>query len=383
MSHQSKRIYEFGPYRLDCAERLLWRDGEVVPLQPKVFDLLLALVERRGRLAGKDELMEEGWPDTVVEEANLTNNISILRKTLGANGQQFIETMPKRGYRFVGLVKEAPDRSVEPVVAEPPGVQIAVTTAQEIGLDDQPGAPDRARPKRWPAILTSRWLMALVALIVVAGGFWVTRTLRQPSASVGKMPRSIAVLPFKPLGPNNRDEAMELGMADTLITKLSSLNQLIVRPTSAIRKYTALDQDPLAAGREQEVEAVLDASYYWTGEKIRVTVRLIDVRSGYARWIHECDGYCTDLFTAQDIISENVAGAMVRDLTGEERKRLTKHYTNNLAAHQLYIKGRYFLDKWKRDATLRAVESFQQAIALDQNYALAYAGLSDCYVNLG
>ena len=99
MSHQSKRIYEFGPYRLDCAERLLWRDGEVVPLQPKVFDLLLALVERRGRLAGKDELMEEVWPDTVVEEANLTNNISILRKTLGANGQQFIETMPKRGYR--------------------------------------------------------------------------------------------------------------------------------------------------------------------------------------------------------------------------------------------------------------------------------------------
>ena len=176
---------------------------------------------------------------------------------------------------------------------------------------------------------------------------------------------------------------MELGMADTLITKLSSLNQLIVRPTSAIRKYTALDQDPIAAGREQEVEAVLDASYYWTGEKIRVTVRLIDVRSGYARWIHECDGYCTDLFTAQDIISENVAGAMVRDLTGEERKRLTKHYTNNLAAHQLYIKGRYFLDKWTRDATLRAVESFQQAIALDQNYALAYAGLADCYVNLG
>src|SRR5262249_4524882 len=167
--------------------------------------------QRCGRWGGKDELMAEVWPDAVVEEANLTNNISILRKTLGANGQQFIETMPKRGYRFVAPVKEAPDRSVEPVVVELPGAQIAVTTEQEIGLDDQPSAPDRARPKRWTAILTSWWLLALVALIVVGGGFWVTRTPRQPSASVGKMPRSIAVLPFKPLGSNNRDQAMELG----------------------------------------------------------------------------------------------------------------------------------------------------------------------------
>src|SRR5262245_1273564 len=383
MGHQPKQIYEFGPYRLDAAERLLLRDGEVVPLQPKVFDLLLALVERHGRLLEKDELMKLVWPDTVVEEANLANNISILRKTLGENGQQFIETVPKRGYRFMAPVNELMDRNVEPVVAERPQTQVTVATRQEIDPDDRPGEPGSVRPRRWRGALTLRWLLALAALIVAGGGFWVARTARQSAISAGKMPRSIAVLPFKPLASNNRDEVMEVGMADTLITKLSSLNQIIVRPTSAIRKYTALDQDPLAAGREQEVEAVLDASYHWTGEKIRVTVRLMDVRSGYARWIHECDGYCTDLFTAQDIISENVARAMVRDLTGEERKRLAKHYTNNLAAHQLYMKGRYFWDKWTRDATLRAVESFQQAIALEPSYASAYAGLADCYVILG
>jgi DNA-binding winged helix-turn-helix (wHTH) protein/tetratricopeptide (TPR) repeat protein len=383
MGHQPKRIYEFGSCRLDAAERLLLRDGEVVPLQPKVFDMLLALVERHGRLVEKDELMRVVWPDAIVEEANLANNISILRKALGENGQHFIETAPKRGYRFVAPVNELIDRSVEPVAVERPQTQAAGATRQEIDPDDRPGAMDSVRPKRWRAAMTSWWLLALAALIVAGGGFWVARMARQSAASAGRMPRSIAVLPFKPLAPNNRDELMELGMADTLITKLSSLNQLIVRPTSAIRKYTALDQDPITAGREQEVEAVLDASYHWTGEKIRVTVRLIDVRTGYARWIHECDGYCNDLFTAQDIISENVAGAMVRDLTGEERKRLTKHYTNNLAAHQLYIKGRYFWDKWTRDATWKAVESFQQAIALDPNYALAYAGLADCYVILG
>src|SRR5262245_16410175 len=231
MGHQPKQIYEFGHYQLDAAERLLMRDGAVVPLQPKVFDLLLALVERHGRLLEKDELMNLVWPDTVVEEANLANNISILRKTLGENGQQFIETVPKRGYRFVAPVDKLMDRSVEPVVVELPQMQVTVATGQEVDPDDRPGAPDSVRPKRWRAALTSRWLLTLTALIVAGGGFWVARTPRQPSASVVRMPRSIAVLPFKPLASNNRDEVMEVGMADTLITKLSSLNQLIVRPT--------------------------------------------------------------------------------------------------------------------------------------------------------
>src|SRR5262252_10166880 len=118
MSHQPKPIYEFGPYRLDAAERLLWRDGEVVPLQPKVFDLLLALVERHGRLLEKDELMRVVWPDAIVEEANLANNISILRKTLGENGQQFIETVPKRGYRFVASVKKVAEERAEQISQE-------------------------------------------------------------------------------------------------------------------------------------------------------------------------------------------------------------------------------------------------------------------------
>src|SRR5262245_63444816 len=114
MDHQPKQIYEFGPYRLDSTERLLMRDGEVVPLQPKVFDLLLALVERHGRLLEKDELMKLVWPDAIVEEANLANNISILRKTLSENGERFIETAPKRGYRFVAVVKEVSANGAEP-----------------------------------------------------------------------------------------------------------------------------------------------------------------------------------------------------------------------------------------------------------------------------
>src|SRR5215831_14231407 len=114
MNQQPKPIYEFGPYRLDAAERLLSRDGEVVPLQPKVFDLLLALVERHGRLLEKDELLKAVWPDAIVEEVNLANNISILRKTLSENGERYIETAPKRGYRFVASVREIAANGAEP-----------------------------------------------------------------------------------------------------------------------------------------------------------------------------------------------------------------------------------------------------------------------------
>src|SRR5215475_8042240 len=136
MSHQPKPIYEFGPYRLDAVERRLLRDGAVVPLQPKVFDLLLVLVERHGRLLEKDELMKAVWPDSIVEEVNLANNISILRKTLSENGERFIETAPKRGYRFVGSVKEVTANGVGPneqKLAEPAEIGKEPTVALDTG----------------------------------------------------------------------------------------------------------------------------------------------------------------------------------------------------------------------------------------------------------
>src|SRR5262245_39709325 len=225
MSHQPKPIYEFGPYRLDAAERLLSRDGEVVPLQPKVFDLLLALVERHGHLLEKDELMKAVWPDTVVEEVNLANNISILRKTISENGRRLIETVPKRGYRFVAEVRE-------------------------VGRDsrDQKAAPDSIK--------------------------------------------SIAVLPFKPLNRSQDEEYLGIGLADAVITRLSGAGKIVVRSTGSVNKYTASTQDPLAAGREQEVDAVLDASLWRSGEKLRVTARLLRVQDGMPLWSWQREELC-------------------------------------------------------------------------------------------
>jgi len=326
MSQQIKHLYEFGPFRLDAGERLLLRDDESVPLTPKAFDLLLALVEQHGHLLEKGELMKLVWPDTFVEEANVSYNISLIRKALdgGENGQRYIETVPRRGYRFVAPVRKQKDGAARPDVAE--GAQTWVATALSAAI------------------------------------------------------RSIAVLPFKPIVANDRNEALEIGMADTLITKLSNLRHLVVRPTSAVRKYATLDQDPMAAGREQRVDAVLESNFQRSGEKIRVTARLVNVSDGAALWAYQCDEYYTDVFTAQDIISEKVAGALAPGLTGDERKLLAKRYTDNFEAYQLYVKGHFFWDKRTEEGIKKSIEYFEQAINLDPNYALAYAGLATSYV---
>ena len=223
MSHQPKQIYVFGPYRLDPAERLLMRDGEAVPLQPKVFDLLLALVERHGRLLEKDELMKLVWPNAVVEEANLANNISILRKTLGEDGQQLIETVPKRGYRFMAAVRELNNWNNEPdiidnsqartITAEKVEMGTAMTMRQSIPISEPP-ARELARPKMW-IIGGPRQAPFFVILLLtgVAGSIAFWRLMSHPVAP-NAVVKSIAVLPFKSLDLNERDEALGLKLAD-------------------------------------------------------------------------------------------------------------------------------------------------------------------------
>jgi len=190
------------------------------------------------------------------------------------------------------------------------------------------------------------------------------------------------VLPFRPLVAESRDESLEVGMADTLITSLSNLRPLIIRPTSAVRRYGGLDQDPVAAGRELKVDAVMDGSIQRLGDRIRVTVRLIRVRDGSSLWAKQFDEGASDIFAVQDSISGHVVDAMALRLSSEEHRQLTKHHTDNAQAYQLYVKGRYLWNKRTEEALWKSIEYFNQAIKIDQNYALAYAGLADAYAVL-
>jgi eukaryotic-like serine/threonine-protein kinase len=194
---------------------------------------------------------------------------------------------------------------------------------------------------------------------------------------------SIAVLPFKPLVTDSREEALEMGLADTLITRLSNLKSVTVRPIGAVRRYTALDQDPVAAGRELQVQAVLEGSIQKVGDKIRVTARLVRVADGKLIWTRQFDEHWTDIFAVQDTISQRAASDLVAPLTGEERSELARNYTNDPAAYKLYLEGRYHWNKRTGEGMRKSIEYFRQAIELDNQYALAYVGMADAYATLG
>ena len=244
-----------------------------------------------------------------------------------------------------------------------------------------------------PAVMLARPGLALITgsgkavtrlavgliVILAAGGayynFWPRS--RGPTTAAGVS--SLAVLPFRPLLPDGRDEVLEMGMADTLITKLGGVGEVAVRPISAVRNYTGLDQDAVQAGKELGVEAVLDGSIHRVGERIRVTARLVRVADGRHLWSSQFDEKFTDIFALQDAICERVARELALNLRGEKRERLTKHYTVNADAYQLYLKGRYYWYKSTPQDSLKARESFEQAIDLDPSFALAFCGLADYY----
>jgi len=351
----------FGEFRIDTGRRLLLRNGQAIPLTPKVFDTLLYLVKNRGLVIAKDDLMAAVWPDTVVEENNLNQNISTLRRALGeSRGEnRYIATLPGRGYRFVADV-------LTEVGEADASTQVKLTA---VALEFAAGK------RRWlfPALAGA----AIAVAILGADAYRAAskRSVEGNSAGV----RSLAVLPFRPLVPADQDEVLEMGMADTLITKLSNMSDVSVRPMAVIRKFTDPSQDPAAVGRELQVDAVLDGSIEKDSGRVRVTVRLVRISDGRQLWSSRYDEQAGDIFAVQDSISERVASELAGKLTSEEQALLRKRYTADPEAYELYLKGNYFWAKRTRDGTQKAIDYFNQALERDPNYALAYVGLANCY----
>jgi len=380
MIESNTHIYEFGDFRLDAAKRLLLKDArEIVPLMPKAFDTLLYLVRHSGKVIEKDELMREIWADTIVEENNLTQNISILRRVFGEKPgeHRFIATVPGHGYKFVADVQvlslaESAISTAEFQKESPNETEPEIRNLKPETNQDQRPKTKNQKPNRFQFI-------ALAALIIFSIGTIGFYLWRGGEKSADAPVKSIAVLPFKPLVLENRNEALEIGMADTLINELSSSEELVVRPLGSVRRYDDLEQDVLQAGRELGVDSVLEGTIQTAGERIRIAARLVRTSDGKQLWTETFDEKFTDIFAVQDSISNKVLSALILKLGGEAQKRLTKRGTENVEAYQLYMKGRFHASRLILPEVKKGIEYFNQAIALDPNYVLAYVGIAQAY----
>src|SRR6266850_1265640 len=382
--------FEFGEFRLDPSERLLLREGVPISVTPKVFDTLLALVENSGHMLEKEELMRRVWPDVVVEEANLAVNVSVLRKILGeSRGQQYIETVPKHGYRFAASVRRFAGESNAIVVEEHTRSHLVIDEEVESGFEPNSinSIKDSGRVTRIAVSgntqrsLSSAKLIALFLLVGVSVGVYYFSTW---SNSKDKTPawisKSVAVLPFTRLTGEANDEYLGLAIADALITRLGTIRTIKVRPTSEIREFVDARRDPLAIGRKLGVDAVVDGNIQRDGERVRVTVQLINLNDGSTVWTETFDEKSLNVLTLEDSISQNVARALAVKLSSEENSRLRKRYTENDEAYRAYLLGRYFFDRsGVTGAIEESISYFQQAIKLDPRFARAYAGLADAY----
>ena len=386
MSALTSETYEFDQFRIDAKHRFLMRDGEVLQLKPKVFDTLMVLIESAGRIVTKDELMQAVWGSTIVEENNLTHNISVLRKVLGENrgDHRYVLTIPGRGYRFVADVKSLNGESTDLVMAKFTRSKILIE--DETQIDDTADRRSEAVTANWRPVRTrmSTGLIVLATVVISCLAYVYLPNLNKRNEPAGiSAVRTLAVLPFKAIGAGGDDEYLQVGIVDALITRLSHVRRIAVKPTGAVRKYTAADQDPVTAGRELGVDAVLNGSVQKAGDRIRVVVQLVNVRDGSALWGETFDEKLADIFTVQDRISEHVSAALTLTLSKAEKDRLTRRETSSPEAYQLYLKGRYYWNKRTQETAKKAIEYFQQSIDLDPNYALAHAGLADSYIILG
>jgi DNA-binding winged helix-turn-helix (wHTH) protein/TolB-like protein len=370
VAEESLQIYEFGEFRLETGRRLLLRrdDRAPVKLTSKALDLLLALVQRQGETLSKEELMGAVWPDAVVEENNLNQKISELRRALGERQgeNRYIATVPRRGFRFVA--------DVEAREADENG-----STPQETIVPADREAGDAGSPPSKRNRLRTAWIVvaAFVVATVVTGAVLLAR--RGASKASAAQIRVIAVLPFKPLLSEERNEALELGMADSLIVRLARVRNIEVRPLTAVRRFGGSEQDPLEAGRELGVDGVLDGSVHRSGERVRVTARFFDIRNGSELWAGQFDESFTDIFSVQDRISERVAQELALRLTPQDRDSLARRETNDPEAYELYLRGRFFMSGAEPQ---KAIVLFEEAIRRDPAYARAHAGLADIYSRL-
>ena len=318
--------YRFGAFYLDTAERLLLRNGAKVPLTPKVFDILLILVQNAGRSVTKEFLLQTVWPDTFVEEANLSVNVATLRKALGDDAGEFkyIETLPRLGYRFIAnVIRERWDR---------------------------------------------------------------TTSMQKAFGGLHKLDRdkvhSLAILPFYNQSSDPNAEYLSDALTESIINDLSHLQDLRITGHNSVFRYRGKELDARVVGKELRVKAVVIGTILQLGEKLIIRAEMIDVHTGWHIWGEQYHRKLSDVLKVQQELAHKISIALKHRLTREEKAKVGSSSTENADASKAYLKGRYHWSKFDLTSSKKAEDYFIQAIEIDPTYALAYAGLADAYYRL-
>jgi len=369
-------FYEFDEFRLDGKNRVLLLRQEPVPLTAKAFDTLLALVGNEGQLLTKDSLMHAVWPDSRVEEANLTQTVFMLRKALGQTRDQgYIVTVPGRGYRFVADVKQVPREG-------PP----AVDHSAAIRPIEIPDMPQKSVRQRWPVLLgMAAVLIVTLAVALAAYSQWL-RSRPLPARPAGRS--MLAVLPFRNLTGDPGQDYFSDGMTEEMIAQLGNLDPLrlgVIARTSVMRYKSGQEQlDQI--GRELGVQYVIEGSVRRDSRKVRITAQLILVKDQTHMWAREYDSEVSNVLGLQRQIAQEIADEIQTSLGDHKPGRPSSAPPASLEsyeAYDLYLKGQYFWNKRTFEGFQHAIDYYQQAIAKDPNSARAYAGLADTYALMG
>ena len=379
MSLETKHFYEFGPFRIDSAERVLLRDGRLVHLTGKAFDVLLALAERSGHIVERDELIEKVWPDCFVEEGNLTVTISMLRKVLeaGENGNLYIETVPRRGYRFTAEVRDIPINGAKQTPLNGAGSRVAANEKELTVTTDGGAAKGQERGLKASAV-PGRKTALLVAAVLIIGTLAGLLLFRQGERTAAEI-KSLAVLPLRNLSGDLDQEFFAEGMTEALINHLAKIGALrVISRTSAMHyKGTAKLLPEIA--RELKVDAIVEGSVLRSGDRVRIAVRLIHAPTEQHLWASNYERDLRDVLDLQREMAQTIAQEIQIKVTPAEQARLARARPVNRKAFLDHLKGRYHLNKRTQESLNKAIEQFQSAIEEDPTYAPAYAGLSNCY----
>jgi serine/threonine-protein kinase len=374
MKAPSSPVYEFGDFRLDAGKRLVTgRDGAAVALTPKVFETLLYLVEHPGTVLDKERLMEAVWPDSIVEENNLSQNISTLRNVFGESpgSHHYIVTVPGRGYRFVAEVR-APEAKALPMPPKIPATAIkpAETRTAQAAPVSQPDQRAAIRSFR-PVLLATA---AVLALSVAALFFWRGRPQNSPDSPE----KSIAVLPFQNLSEEKESAYFAEGIQDEILTRLSKIADLKVISRISTQYYKSAPENLPEIARQLGVAYILEGSVQKSGDAVRVNVQLIKAANDSHLWADTFDRKLTDIFSVESEVAKAIAEQLRAHLSGREEQVIAAKPTDNPEAYDAYLRGLAYNLKSQTSPTnsLGAQKYLREAVRLDPKFALSWALLS-------